>query len=299
MRQRKLRHADQPAHDLDAGEVENEGYVEAFASACRENPVRCGHGSSGESEVRQHHTVVELPRAHEAELRIDDANAIRHLHPTPRKVVAVDEGRAVFEIARAERVNAGRIGLVGLEIFRDSRKSVGDPIEVEARAYYLEALDLMTKTHDEPAQAVLFSDLGLVARETGHFEEAIQLYERSLALMRRLGNLGGVADAWRMIGRTFLMQKRYDEATACCQTSQSVAERLRDELRVGGARYVLAQCYEDMGRLQDAADLLEQVVQMDRKYHLPKLEENTQRLHTLRVRLADPYQSGPRRGIQA
>jgi tetratricopeptide (TPR) repeat protein len=168
-----------------------------------------------------------------------------------------------------------------------------------ARAYYLEALDLMTKTHDEPAQAVLFSDLGLVARETGHFEEAIQLYERSLELMRRLGNLGGVADAWRMIGRTFLIQKRYDEATACCQTSQSVAERLRDELRAGGARYVLAQCYEDMGRLQDAADLLEQVVRMDRKYHLPKLEENTQRLRTLRARLADPYQARPHRGMQA
>ncbi len=167
-----------------------------------------------------------------------------------------------------------------------------------ARAYYLEALDLMVKTHDEPAQAVLFSDLGLVARETGQFGQAIELYERSLELMRRLGNLGGVADAWRMIGRTFLMQQRYEEATACCQTSQSIAERLRDELRVGGARYVLAQCYEEMGRLQDAADLLEQVVHMDRKYGLPKLEENTLRLKTLRARLTDPNQSRPR-GMQA
>ena len=34
--------------------------------------------------------------------------------------------------------------------------------------------------------------------------EAIGYYERSLVLMRRLGNEGGVADAWRMIGRTFL-----------------------------------------------------------------------------------------------
>ena len=163
-----------------------------------------------------------------------------------------------------------------------------------AKAYYLEALDLMAKTHDEPAQAVLFSDLGLVARETGHFEEAIQFYERSLELMRRLGNPGGVADAWRMIGRTFLIQKRYDEAAACCQTSQSIAERLRDELRVGGARYVLAQCYEETERLQEAVDLLEQVVCMDRKYRLPKLEENTQRLKILRARLAGPYQSRPR-----
>lgn len=159
-----------------------------------------------------------------------------------------------------------------------------------ARAYYLEALDLMTKTHDEAAQAVLFSDLGLVARETGLFQEAIEWYERSLAFMRRLGNQGGMADAWRMIGRTFLLQQRYDDAIACCHTSQSIAERARDELRTGGARYVLAQCYEDMGRFQEAADLLDLVVTMDRKYGLPKLQENTERLQQLRTRLEARHQ---------
>jgi tetratricopeptide (TPR) repeat protein len=101
--------------------------------------------------------------------------------------------------------------------------------------------------------------------------------------MRRLGNEGGVADAWRMIGRTFLLQQRYDDAIACCQTSQSIAERSRDELRTGGARFVLVQCYEEIGKLREAADLLELVVQMDRKYQLPKLEENTRRLAVLRA----------------
>jgi tetratricopeptide (TPR) repeat protein len=107
--------------------------------------------------------------------------------------------------------------------------------------------------------------------------------------MRRLGNLGGVADAWRMIGRTFMIEKRYDEAIACCQTSQSIAERLRDELRTGGARYLLAQCYEEMGRLREASDLLELVVDMDRRYGLPKLEENTLRLKRLRARLVEQF----------
>lgn len=102
-----------------------------------------------------------------------------------------------------------------------------------------------------------------------------------------------------MIGRTFLMQKRYDEAVACCQTSQSIAERLGDELRTGGARYVLAQCHEEMGRLQDAVDLLEQVVNMDRKYRLPKLEENLRRLETLRACLAEQDTLRSRRGMYA
>jgi tetratricopeptide (TPR) repeat protein len=89
-----------------------------------------------------------------------------------------------------------------------------------------------------------------------------------------------------MMGRAFLHQKRYEDAIACCHTSQSIAERARDELRVGGARYVLADCYEQLGQLCEAANLLELVVRMDRKYNLPKLEENAKRLERLRTQLA-------------
>ncbi len=59
-----------------------------------------------------------------------------------------------------------------------------------ARAYCFEALDIMTRTHDKAV-------FGLVAKETGQFEDPIRYYEHSLVLMRRLGNQGGVADAWR------------------------------------------------------------------------------------------------------
>ena len=90
-----------------------------------------------------------------------------------------------------------------------------------------------------------------------------------------------------MMARTFLMQHKFDDAIACGQTSQSIAERACDELRIGGARYVLAECYEAMGRLREAAQLFERVVEMDRKYQLPKLEENSKRLQVLHERLSN------------
>ncbi len=49
---------------------------------------------------------------------------------------------------------------------------------------------------------------------------------------------------------------------------------------------MLADCYEAMGRLEQAVQLLERVVEMDRKFGLPKLEENTKRLAALRARLS-------------
>jgi tetratricopeptide (TPR) repeat protein len=88
-----------------------------------------------------------------------------------------------------------------------------------------------------------------------------------------------------MMARTYLLQERGEEALACCRTSLAVAERMHDELRIGGAWYLMAECYEKAGQLEEAANLLERVVRVDHKYQLPKLAENTQRLLTLRTRL--------------
>src|SRR5947208_1206959 len=154
-----------------------------------------------------------------------------------------------------------------------------------ARAYYLEALDLLTRASDEAALAVLYANLGLVARETGDYEQALAHHERSLTVMRRLGNQAGVADAYRMIGKTYALRKRYDDAAACALTSLGISRRLRDELRAAGAYYLLAGIREEEGKVTEAAELLERVVAIERKYHLPKLEENTRRLETLRERI--------------
>jgi uncharacterized membrane protein len=50
-----------------------------------------------------------------------------------------------------------------------------------------------------------------------------------------------------------------------------------------------------MGRLEEAAQLLERVVEMDRKYQLPKLEENTKRLEALRKRVSADAAQEPRK----
>ena len=143
----------------------------------------------------------------------------------------------------------------------------------------------MERSRDGAGLAVLYSDLGLVAREPGEYEQAMRYYDESVRLMRQAGNHGGLADTWRMIARTYAVQERYHDAMACCQTSLALAERIDDELRVAGAWYVMVHCYEQLNEIEQAADLLERVVRIDRKFGLPKLKENTARLRGLRARL--------------
>jgi len=69
-------------------------------------------------------------------------------------------------------------------------------------------------------------------------------------------------------------------------TSLDVARRLKDELRMGGAWYVLASCHEAQGQWSQAVQYLQKVIRIDQKYQLPKLTENTQRLHALESRLS-------------
>jgi len=98
----------------------------------------------------------------------------------------------------------------------------------------------------------------------------------------------------------FLAWKRHDDALACLQTSLALAQRLRDELRMGGAWYLLARYHEDVGNLEETAAHLERVIRVDKKYELPKLEENMQRLETMRARLVDPIVTqASSSGIQA
>ncbi|RMH07898.1 MAG: tetratricopeptide repeat protein [Nitrospirae bacterium] len=155
------------------------------------------------------------------------------------------------------------------------------------RAYYLEALDLMGQGGNELARAILLSNLGLVEKETGQFARAADYYARAFSLMRRVGNLAGQADVQQMLAKMYLSQQRFDEALACVHASLAIAQQLNDELRMGGAWYVMAGCYEAKGDIAQAVQSLQHVVRIDQMYGLPKLSENQKRLHNLLCRLSN------------
>ena len=80
------------------------------------------------------------------------------------------------------------------------------------RAYYLEALDMMDLFKDDAAKAVLLSDLGLVAKETQQYDQAMDYYSQSITLMLRVGNESGQADVFIMMARMYLSCDRINDA---------------------------------------------------------------------------------------
>jgi tetratricopeptide (TPR) repeat protein len=131
------------------------------------------------------------------------------------------------------------------------------------------------------ALAVLHQNRGLLARELGEHQTALEEFEEALTLMRRADDQRGVAAVYTNLGRTYHLLGRFDDAYACCATALAMSERRGDELAVAAARYHLAGICEARGDKPSALAHLRIVVDIDRRYGLPKYDENRARLAAL------------------
>jgi tetratricopeptide (TPR) repeat protein len=128
---------------------------------------------------------------------------------------------------------------------------------------------------------VLYQNMGLLARESGEHEAAVAAFESALVLMRRADDRRGVAAVYTNLSRTYLLMGRLDDAYACGATALAMADRLGEELAAASARYHLAGICEARGDTAAARAHLRVVVDIDRRYGLPKYEENRARLAAL------------------
>jgi tetratricopeptide (TPR) repeat protein len=126
--------------------------------------------------------------------------------------------------------------------------------------------------------------MGLLARELGEYAGAVAAFEAALVLMRRADDRRGVAAVYTNLARTFHLMGRLDDAYACGSTALAMAERSGDELAVASARYHLAGICEARGDRSAAAAHLRIVVDVDRRYGLPKYDENRARLAALEAK---------------
>jgi tetratricopeptide (TPR) repeat protein len=110
----------------------------------------------------------------------------------------------------------------------------------EARAAFEQALELLaTSATDQPAalqrQAILTRLLGEAQHQLGEFAAACAALERSLALMRGLGDHDGMSDALSLLGRVATDMGAYAEARRHLEDALTLARTLGDRARTARA----------------------------------------------------------------
>jgi tetratricopeptide (TPR) repeat protein len=130
------------------------------------------------------------------------------------------------------------------------------------------ALELLAEARQEGSlqkESEMLNNLGLVCLKTGRGEEALDYFNKKLALVQTLGENAGRAQALGNIGCVHYSNDRFAEAAACDRESIEVSRRIGDIYSEYFAVYNLAKACEGMGRQGEALEHYQRDLEMARQ----------------------------------
>ncbi len=127
------------------------------------------------------------------------------------------------------------------------------------------ALDAARRQQREYAESAMLTCLGIVYRRQGKYADAIDMYQQSLAIKRRIGDVAGEATALGNLGIVYANQGKSADAEAIYQQSLEIARRIGDV--AGEARHLgnLGIVYRRQGKYADAIDMYQQSLEIARR----------------------------------
>ncbi len=135
---------------------------------------------------------------------------------------------------------------------------------------YTQALVLFTKIGDKTGMSACYNNLGLIAQETGKYEEALKYYAKSIEMDHKLGDETGVALTLENIADIYMYQGNARKALSI--TNQCIRIYMDQSYKPGllasyinrGAEYEYLAQYEEA--IRDQTKALQMARELDDKY---------------------------------
>lgn len=176
----------------------------------------------------------------------------------------IDSLKTVLDTARAER----KVKTFN-ELFRANLQS--DP--VEALGYARAALNLATEIDDKKGMAAAYNNLGVVYRNQGALDKALEYYLISLRIYDSLKNKEGIATTKNNISTIYAIKKEYGQAIKYLEESYTLFVELQDKPRLVGTM-------NNMGNLNMEVQLFEKAIK--------NFSEASQLSESIGMKFADP-----------
>jgi lipopolysaccharide biosynthesis regulator YciM len=154
------------------------------------------------------------------------------------------------------------------ELFRAYVNS--DP--VKATGYTQEALTLATQIDDKKGQAACYNNLGIVYRNQGALDRALEFYTQSLAINESIANKEGVASTKNNIGNIYTLKKDYGQAMKYFEESHEVFSELGDQNKIIGSMINLGNLHSELQLYEQALKYFSQASQLSIKAGIPNAE---------------------------
>ncbi|MBN1813522.1 MAG: tetratricopeptide repeat protein [Anaerolineae bacterium] len=176
----------------------------------------------------------------------------------------LDQAAVDFQVAHdlAERTGdkAGQARILNdLSYLRYLRGDFGG-----AAALAEQALEVATAAGLPSEIAAGLLNKATALRNTGHYRQAIELYERAAAIYEELDDRARLADCLNRLGGALIFTGDYAKACAAMQHSLTICRQLDDKLGVSYALINLAAVYYYQGQLVRAREIAQEALEVAR-----------------------------------
>ncbi|MGF2012876.1 tetratricopeptide repeat protein [Nostoc sp. DedVER01b] len=135
----------------------------------------------------------------------------------------------------------------------------------EAIALYNQSLEIKKRIGDVQGKAATLHCLGILYADKGEVDEAIALYNQSLEIEERIGNVQGKAATLHCLGILYADKGEVDEAIALYNQSLSINERIGNVQTKAATLHQLAGIYANKGEVDEAIALYNQSLEIEER----------------------------------
>lgn len=168
----------------------------------------------------------------------------------------IDSLEAVLDTAKNDR----KVKTLN-ELFRANLRT--DP--VKALSYTREALNLAIEINDQRGMAASYNNLGIIYRNQGALDKALEYYVISLKIYETLKNKEGIATTKNNISTVYSMKKDYASAMKYLEESYNLFVELKDQEKIVGSMNNLGNINMEIQLFEKAIKYFSQASQLSEK----------------------------------
>jgi tetratricopeptide (TPR) repeat protein len=128
----------------------------------------------------------------------------------------------------------------------------------EAIGLYQQSLALKEQIGDVQGKAATLHCMAIIYANQGKVEEAIGLYQQSLALKEQIGDVQGKAATLHCMAIIYANQGKVEEAIGLYQQSLALKEQIGDVQGKAATLHCMAMIYANQGKVEEAIGLYQQ-----------------------------------------
>ena len=135
--------------------------------------------------------------------------------------------------------------------------SVSQSKYAEARELYEKSLAIIKEIGDRNGEANCYLNLGAVYQSVGEYDKAREHLEKSLVIKKEIGDKNGEASCYGNLGNVYVSVGEYDKAREHLEKSLAISKEIGDRDREANCYGNLGNMYQSVGEYDKAREYLE------------------------------------------